>query len=98
ERWEHMHGGEKGGGDGGYAVEHQRAEPREGATEPGDHAGRRVAPLREHAGGQRERVPDRPKDRAADVGRRAGQAAEPVVYHAPAVTRHETPQLYVRGL
>ena len=46
-----------------------------------------VAPVCEHAGEQRGRVPDRPEDREAEIGRRAGQAAEPVVHHAPAVTR-----------
>ena len=46
-----------------------------------------VAAVREHAGQQRRRVPDRRQDREAEVGRRAGQAAKPVVHHAPAVTR-----------
>ena len=46
-------------------ADRHRAEPREGAAEPGDHAGRGVAALREHAGEQRGGVPDRPQDRAA---------------------------------
>src|SRR5262249_39569432 len=67
-----------------------RTESGEGAAEPGDHRGRGVAPVREHAGEQRRRLRDS-EGRQAEVGRRTGQAHRPVVHHAPAVTPTHSP-------